>query len=217
MNKSENVNELATALSKAQAQMTGVTKDATNPFFKSRYSTLDACWDAIRKPLTENGLSIVQTSDPDPDMVTIETILLHSSGQWISGVMKGRPVKTDPQGIGSATTYFRRYGLMAITGLSPEDDDAESAMIHTVAPSRTAELSKKVASAKADDTKSKAIKQLYFLCCNADQLGMSKEQIAPFMKQILGRDDINSIGDVSVEELNNVIAEAKKLVEEKKK
>jgi hypothetical protein len=127
LNKSEEIGELAKALNKMQSTMAGVKKDSVNPFFKSNYADLTSCWESIRKPLTDNGLSIVQNGEQGIDGAAITTTLLHTSGQWISGTISGNPSKNDPQGVGSAITYFRRYGLMAIVGLCPEDDDGNSA------------------------------------------------------------------------------------------
>ena len=128
MNRSENVKELVTALSSFQGQLTAVKKDAINPFFKSRYATLDTIWDTIRKPLAENGLSISQTMDIlgiEPPFSVLETTLYHTSGEWINGRLILNPVKDDPQGLGSAITYARRYSLCAMLGVvADEDDDA---------------------------------------------------------------------------------------------
>lgn len=130
MNQSESIAALSAALSKAQAIMEGASKDSSNPFFKSKYADLSAVWDACRKPLTDNGLSVVQTADfiPEhPDMVCIETILCHSSGEWIKGRLAVKPVKPDPQSVGSCITYLRRYSLQSIVGIAPEDDDGNAA------------------------------------------------------------------------------------------
>ena len=129
MLKSDNINELATALSKVQAKLEGAKMDGSNPFFKSKYATLFSVWEASRKSLTDNGLSVVQTcSVGESEGLIVDTTLLHSSGQWISGELAIKPAKNDPQGVGSAITYARRYGLASIIGICPEDDDAESAM-----------------------------------------------------------------------------------------
>src|SRR3990167_8044567 len=129
MERSEQVNDLAAALSKAQSEIKGAIRDSENPFFNSRYADLAAVWDACRAPLTANGLSVVQTLLPTTDTgaIPVETILLHSSGQWISGVLTVTPVKSDPQAMGSAITYARRYALSAIVGVAPEDDDGNAA------------------------------------------------------------------------------------------
>ena len=128
MNKSESIIELAKSLCKFQGEIQGVKRDAENPFFKKKYAELSSCWDAIREPLSKNGLSVIQTTEPsDNGKVVVETMLLHCSGEWVSGQISMTPVKTDPQGVGSAITYARRYALMAIVGLAPEDDDGNAA------------------------------------------------------------------------------------------
>ena len=120
--------DLAAALCKAQAQMEGAKKDATNPHFKTKYADLAAVWEAIREPLTSNGLSIVQLLRDVQNGVEVETILLHSSGQQISAVLAMPASKQDAQGYGSAATYARRYALMAMVGVAPEDDDGNAAV-----------------------------------------------------------------------------------------
>lgn len=128
METSEQINEIATALSKAQAQIEGASKDRTNPAFKSRYADLSSVMDACKIPLTSNGLCVVQVADSIAgDTVTVHTRLLHTSGQWIGGSLTMRPTKSDPQGIGSAITYARRYALAALVGVCPEDDDGNAA------------------------------------------------------------------------------------------
>ena len=127
MEMSDTIAKLAVALCKAQKEIKGAVKDSKNPFFKSDYADLSSVWDAIRTPLTSNGLSVTQLTDVAPDGVIIETVLLHESGEYISGKLFMKPVKNDPQGIGSAITYGRRYGLQAISGVCPEDDDGNKA------------------------------------------------------------------------------------------
>ena len=106
--------------------MTGAKQDATNPFFKSKYADLASVWEACRKPLTDNGLSVAQICDTMEGQSVIETTLMHISGEWISGKHLIGSVKQDPQSVGSASTYSRRYALAAMVGICPEDDDAES-------------------------------------------------------------------------------------------
>jgi len=125
--QSENINELALALSKAQAGITGALKDSANPFFKSKYADLASCWDACRRQLTDNNLSVIQTTDLADGMVVVRTTLAHSSGQWISGVLPVKAKDDGPQAQGSGITYARRYALAAIVGLAQIDDDAEAA------------------------------------------------------------------------------------------
>lgn len=128
MKTSESIKELAAALAKAQAEIKGAAKTGENPHFRSRYADLASTWDACRDALTKHGLSIVQSpGGDDPEIVRMTTRLLHESGEWIEDTLAMRPVKSDPQGIGSATTYARRYALAAMVGVAPEDDDGNAA------------------------------------------------------------------------------------------
>lgn len=134
MNRSENIAELAAALAKAQAVMKPAKKDSSNPFFKSQYADLPSVVEAAKKPLADNGLSFVQVTDFADGVSWVETVLMHASGQWISGRYPVKPVKDDPQGMGSALTYSRRYGLAALVGIvaADEDDDGNAASQHPI-------------------------------------------------------------------------------------
>lgn len=128
MDKSESIKELADALSKAQGQIKGAIKDSANPFFKSKYADLSSVVEAIRAPLATNGLSYVQVVHDAEGGAKIETLILHSSGEWLSCGAVSVPVsKADAQGFGSAMTYARRYSLSAAFGVAPEDDDGNAA------------------------------------------------------------------------------------------
>ena len=150
MTTSESIHELATALAKAQGAIAGASKSSANPFFKSRYADLASVWDACRGPLSEHGISIVQSpnteylGEPVPYewtsktgdtrygvrvvcIVSVVTRLMHSSGQWIEDRVSTMLPTGDPQSVGSAITYLRRYALQSFAGVAPEDDDAEAA------------------------------------------------------------------------------------------
>lgn len=127
MNRSEQINELALALSKAQSEIKGAVADSKNPFFKSKYANLESIYDAIREPLAKNQLSIVQATNPKETGVEVESVLMHSSGQWISSSLYMPADKTDPQTFGKLLTYCRRYSLAALIGVPQVDDDANSA------------------------------------------------------------------------------------------
>lgn len=125
---STELKDLATALAKAQASVKGAVKDSTNPAFRSKYADLESVWDACRKPLTDNGLSVSQWPGRDEvGAATLTTMLLHSSGQWIKGTASTALSKNDAQGVGSALTYLRRYALAAVASVAPEDDDGNAA------------------------------------------------------------------------------------------
>jgi hypothetical protein len=135
MTRSEQINELAAALAKAQGQIKGAMKDSANPFFKSKYADLASVWEAFRQALSTNGLSVRQSpqllspSQPDgPYIVMVQTLLMHTSGQWVQDTAATPIEKMDAQGVGSATTYLRRYALAAFVGVAPEDDDGNAAV-----------------------------------------------------------------------------------------
>ena len=128
LNASENLADLAAALCAVQGELKPAIKQADNPFFKSKYVDLPGVWEAIRPLLAKNGLSVAQTFTVSQDGPTIVTTLLHKSGQWISSDLFLRPAKSDPQGVGSAITYGRRYALAAMVGVvADEDDDGNAA------------------------------------------------------------------------------------------
>ena len=124
MNKSEQINELAGALAKAQGAFPTILKSSDNPFFKSKYADLATIIDAVRKPLSDNGLSMVQLPVPtEKQEVCIETVLLHASGQWVSALMAVPVAKADAQGFGSATSYAKRYGAQAMLFVAAENEE----------------------------------------------------------------------------------------------
>lgn len=127
--QSDSIKELATALAKAQATIQPANKNATNPHFRSKYADLGAIWDACRKPLADNGLSIVQMpTDSGDGRVALTTMLLHISGEYISSTCSTRLQQDSAQGVGSALTYLRRYALAAMVGIvADEDDDGNAA------------------------------------------------------------------------------------------
>jgi hypothetical protein len=127
VNKSESIAEIAKALNKAQAAMSGAVKDANNPFFKSKYADLSAVRKAIQEPFSENGLSYSQFPVEDNGRIGVETILMHTSGEWLSEKFTVNLSKQDAQGAGSAITYCRRYALQSIAGIPAEDDDGNAA------------------------------------------------------------------------------------------
>lgn len=125
--RSESIGKIAEALAKAQGSIRGAVKDAANPFFKSRYADLASVMDACRGPLSENSLAVVQFPRTVEGGVEVETMLAHSSGEWMCESLFLPTAKYDAQGIGSAITYARRYALASVAGVCPEDDDGNAA------------------------------------------------------------------------------------------
>lgn len=143
---SDNIGELALALATAQGQFKPIERKSTNPFFHSKYADLTAINDGVREALVSNGLAVCQVIVPDALRAEVETYLIHKSGQWIKSTILLTPKKqikheigkwpngepkfetitedaNDPQSMGSAITYARRYGLSAILSVATEDED----------------------------------------------------------------------------------------------
>src|ERR1035437_2792764 len=126
--KSDELAELASALSKAQGEFPASPKTETNPFFKSKYAGLPQVVEAATPILSKHGLSVSQHLGCDEQGDTLTTYLLHNSGEFIANTMRLHLTKDDAQGQGSATTYARRYAYMAVLGLVADvDDDGNSA------------------------------------------------------------------------------------------
>lgn len=129
MNRSESIAKLAKSLVLFNSEVNKIAKDADNPFFKNNYATLDTIIDEIRPILSKHGLSIMQIPSGDGQNVTLKTLLLHETGEWLeSDELTMKPVKNDPQAVGSCITYARRYSLAAFLSLNTgEDDDGNGA------------------------------------------------------------------------------------------
>ena len=137
--QSENITDLAKVLLNVQRTVQPVTKDAENPFTKSWYASLNSVMDACRDALIENGIWLCQYPVPveQPNSLGLVTKLTHAeSGQWQSSLAVVPLPKADPQGMGSAITYARRYALTAMLGMVTEDDDGEGARTSRKTPSR---------------------------------------------------------------------------------
>ena len=128
MNTSSSIKELATALAAAQAEIENASKNSQNDHFKNRYADLAEVLNTVRPVLARHKLSVAQFPSLADGMVSVETILMHASGEWISGIASAPLSKPDAQGVGSATTYLRRYSLAALSGVAQEDDDGNGAM-----------------------------------------------------------------------------------------
>lgn len=127
MKRSEDIKEIAPALAAAQLKIGLAKKTSSNPHYKSKYADLAEIWETCHGALNEQGICIVQAPEVKEESVTVETALIHSSGQWMSCDIIIPLGKPDAHGIGSAITYGRRYGLASLVGVCPEDDDGNAA------------------------------------------------------------------------------------------
>jgi hypothetical protein len=117
----------AKAFIAAQKATESVKKAASNPAFKSKYADLSHVVEGVIPALNDADIGVMQFPAFDGEMVAVTTTFLHESGSSVTGTLKLRPSKSDPQGVGSAITYGRRYSLLAMTGTAPEDDDGNAA------------------------------------------------------------------------------------------
>lgn len=208
---SDNINEISAALAKVQGEIKAAQKDGSNPHFKSKFASLNSHWDVCREVLSKNGLIVTQLPNvTDDGKHMLVTMLCHSSGQWFKSCMLLKPVKDDPQGMGSCLTYARRYMLSAIVGTTAddEDDDGEVASGRTngkqkpttsdlpkstnlVDPSKVHDLMKMRVMLSNDDKSSfdKWIKTTY----DADELAYLPESAFEKVNLILNKKVANEI------------------------
>jgi hypothetical protein len=144
MNKSDSIKTIAPALLKAQQGIKAALKDSTNPHFKSKYADLSSVIDAVKEHLNGQGITFLQGIVAAEHGVGVETMLLHTSGEWLSSILEIPASKQDAQGYGSAITYGRRYGLQSMCGVPAEDDDGNAATAS--APSRITPVAGSLAS-----------------------------------------------------------------------
>ena len=168
---SEDVKSAAAALVVAQLNMTKAVKQTNNPHFRAKYADLGSVMDACLTALNEAGLALIQPVGEEDGQRYCDTILIHSeSGQSLSCRVPLIVDKNNMQGYGSAVTYARRYGLMAMAGIAPEDDDGnaaasnpprkEQARVETPKLSPE-EMRDKLVKAISDQTEDAALEKLY--------------------------------------------------------
>lgn len=125
----ENIKNLSKALVQAQSEMSNAKKDATNPFFKSKYADLNAIREAVLPILNSHGISVLQPMTNIEGKNFIKTILLHETGESIESFTEIIYSKVnDAQAQGSGITYARRYGLQSFVCVGAEDDDGNKAV-----------------------------------------------------------------------------------------
>ena len=129
MTRSESIAKIAPALVAAQAAFPSIVKDGKNPAFRSKYATLDSIMAAVRPALVANGLAVVQgaihpeTDGPKLVGLAVESVLVHTSGEWMATMVPVPVTKSDAHGLGSALSYGRRYGISALLALTTDEDD----------------------------------------------------------------------------------------------
>lgn len=174
MNHSESMTNIAAALAAFQGDVKDPARNGENPHFRSKYVQLDGLLSAVRPLLAKHGLSVIQSTGGNGQDISVTTMLLHTSGEWIeTDALVLRAVKLDPQGAGSAVTYGRRYGLSAALGVAWDDDDDGNA---ASAPPKSA-LKKSAPKAQ------RKVESLRSIAAAAKEIGASNDDIKEVMRR----------------------------------
>jgi len=174
MKTSEQINEIAKAMAIAQNEMKPAVKDSLNPHFKSKYSNIESVWDAIRMPMTSNGLTIWQDVTTEERSVAITTRIVHISGQWVEfGPLAVPMAKIDAHGVGSAISYGKRYALCAAVGVvsGDEDDDGNLAIVQP----------KKITLENVEEVKANG----YADFCRRHKIGQDESEVWNYIKSLM--------------------------------
>lgn len=209
MKTSEQINELADALAKAQGEIENAVADSTNPHFKSKYADLASVRAAIQGPLSKNGLAILQMPISRGNERLLVTRLMHRSGQWIEDECALLVDKPTMQGLGSAISYAKRYSLAAITGVAERDDDGNEAEKH---PKKPEAPSVKPNDAKPKETTKVGISepQRKLLWARLKGLNYSDEEAKQFLINASGKQSSKEYTREDFERVLNAIDEIEK-------
>lgn len=209
MKKSETLIEFSKAFAKTQQEMKQPLKDANNPFFKSKYVPLENVVEAITESASKNGLSFTQfPSSDEAGNVTVGTLVMHNSGEWIEyDPIKMKPVKNDPQSIGSAITYAKRYALSAIFGItSDQDDDGNEATQEKKQPKNKTKLKEQ---GEAVISVEKANYYLKEVAKISEEKGKQDGSVAQWFLKYLNVADYKQIKESQVEKADLLLSKLK--------
>jgi hypothetical protein len=158
--QSDSIAKLAEAIAKAQQQLKPVKRECRNPFYNSKYADLASVWEAL-KPFADNGIAITQLPrESSNGQVYLDTQLTHVSGEWMRSTICLPAAKLDPQGVGSALTYARRYAIGCMTGVVTEEDDDGNQASTAKQPAATYTKHKQAAAKKIAELKVETIERL---------------------------------------------------------
>ena len=189
MEHSESIKEIAKALAGFQSEVKDPARTGENPHFKSEYVQINELLKAVRPELSKHGLSVIQSTGGDGQNISVSTLILHTSGEWIqTDALVLRAQQVNPQGAGSAVTYGRRYNLSAALGVAwDDDDDGNAASEPTKEQSKEEKPSKAVSYRKVQD--------------EMKRLKISGEDIKAILKMQYGKTSSNAL---TVDEMANL-------------
>lgn len=173
---SPTIGQLAAALAAAQGEIIGAVADSVNPYYRSRYADLASVWEAIRGPLSRNGLAVIQLPSTTEGRVSVTSVLAHKSGEWIATTASATPppksdkkkedgkdeakvdTRGDAQAVGSCISYLRRYLLSAQVGVAQVDDDGNAATgVQVTEDQRPTRQARQRSAARRADTEAEVI------------------------------------------------------------
>ena len=211
MEHSESIAKLAAALMVFQSEVKDPSRDGENPHFRSKYVQIDGLLAAVRPILAQHGLSVVQSTGGDGQNVTITTMILHTSGEWLkTDALTLRAQQATPQGAGSAITYGRRYSLSAALGVAwDDDDDGNAASTPPKAEKKAAPKAKTKEEPKAKEEQKapRKVDSLRAIAAAAKEIGVTNDDIKEVMRRHYNKETSNELTDAQAAEMEkNFIA-----------
>lgn len=209
--KSESISKIAAALVAFSGEVKSIAHDAENPHFRSQYTSLDHMIDETKPILAKHGLSVMQFPGGDGEKVTVRTMVIHNSGEWIeSEPLILKPVKLDPQGAGSAITYARRYSYAAALSLSlGDDDDANSVSQQPVAkaPHNQNRASSQPPQENSNSVASALISPAQINYCNKlkSEKGIHDDDFKRMIEELSGKESIKDMTKKEASEFINLL------------
>lgn len=204
MRHSESIKEIAAAVAAFQSEVKDPSRNGENPHFKSKYVQLDGLLAAVRPILAKHGLSIVQSTGGNGQDISVSTMLLHRSGEWIeTDALMIKPAKADPQGCMSAITYSRRYSLSAALGVAWDDDDDGNAA--STPPKEEKQKAKaKATKQKAADNPKADYKSvtLHKIAAAAQEIGLTGEDVKGIIFDRYKKESSAGMTDAEVKDLD---------------
>lgn len=195
--RSQTIGEIGAALARAQGDFDAAHKDAKSHY--GTYADLKAVIKAVQEPLAKNEIAYYQALSANGASVTCDTVLIHSSGEWLRSSLTLTADDRSPQKQGSAATYARRYGLQAAVGLAAEDDDADSAQgVTTPDPVAQAKTFAKTAKAKSGTITEKQAKRLFAI---AKSKGRDMDDVKDYLQGTWGISKSEEIKKTNYDEI----------------
>lgn len=214
MNQSESIKELSAAINKFQSGLAGVKKGTKNPFFRSNYATLAEIQQAIREPLEHTGLSYTQSHEKQNDEWVLVTRIMHTSGQWMDTIVPAPMVPltkrndVDPQAVGSANSYAKRYGITQAFGIPTVDDDGNAASYQT--QPRQLQSGPELQSNKKPNwtmVTQPQIKRMYAIIGAREEAGWTVDKAKEYAQKTFGISSSSQLSKAQYEQLINIIQE----------